>query len=96
MRLHKQPEFARGRRRFRGQHDAARFPIETIDDRDLSAIGDFKREQLAQFRPERRPTVWFTWVDKQLGRFVDNDIILRLIDYGEIATGLRFRVARAG
>ena len=96
VRLHRQPELACRSGRFRDQHDAARFPIETIDDRNLSAICDFERKQLAQFRPERPSTVWLAWVDQQLSRFIDNDIIVRLINYCEIATGLRLGVARLG
>ena len=96
MRLHKQPEFARGRRRFRHQHDAACFAIEAINDRDLAGVCDFECEQLAQFRPERHATVWLRRMYEQLRRLVDNEIILRLIDYCEIATRPRLGVTRAG
>src|SRR3954463_817860 len=44
--LHQQSETASRRGIFRDQDEATRFAIETVDDRDLSAVGDFISEKL--------------------------------------------------
>src|SRR5205085_5818952 len=49
--LHEQSESSRGGRSFRDQYQTARLAIEAIDDRDLAAIRNFEREQLAQLLP---------------------------------------------
>ncbi len=83
----------RRRRSFGDEHESARFAIQTIDDRNLSAVGDFKREQLAQFFPQGRPAIGLGWMREQKWRLVHDDVIVALVDNLEIARGLHVDLA---
>lgn len=80
MSLHQEPEIARGRRGFCDQHQSAGFPVEPIYNRNLSAAGDLECEQIAQLFPESRRTARLCRVNKKKRRFVDDDVVISLID----------------
>ena len=78
--LHEQSEPARGHRCFRHKNQAARLAIKAVYNRNLTAIRNFKRQQLAKFVPKRRLNVWFGRMRKKKWRFIDDKIVIRFID----------------
>src|SRR5207237_5694778 len=76
--LHHQTKTAGRAGVFRHQDQAARFPVESIDDRNLSTIRDLEGEQMLQFAPECPRSSWFAWVDKQERRLLHHDEIFSL------------------
>ena len=92
--LHEQSEPARGRRCLRHKNQAARLAIKAVYNRNLTAIRNFKRQQLAQFIPKCRLSVWFGRVGEKKRRFIDDKIVVRFIDNGEVGWRTRPGVAQ--
>ena len=82
--LHEQSEPARRRRCFRHKNQSARLAIKAVYNRNLTAIRNFKRQQLAQFVPKCRLSVWFGRMRKKKWRFIDDDVIVGFIDDFEL------------
>jgi hypothetical protein len=78
--LHQEPKIARSRRGFCNQHESAGFSVESVHNRNLSAAGDFEREQIAQLFPESRRAAWLCRVNQKKRRLIDDDIVIGLID----------------
>ena len=78
--LHEQTKLARGCGGLGDKHDAARFPIQSIHDRDLPAVGDFEGEQMSQFAPERARAVGFARMNEKQRRFIDHDVVVGFVD----------------
>jgi hypothetical protein len=80
MPLHQQAESACFGRSFRHQHQAARFPIEAIHDRNLAAGGNLECEQFTQFAPKIWRAVWLCGVNKKKWRLIDDSVVVGFID----------------
>ena len=78
--LHEQTETARGHLCLGHQNEAAGFAIEPVNDRNLSAIGNFKCEHFAQSLPKCRGSIRLLRVCQQQRRLIDHNVIGRLID----------------
>lgn len=81
--FHRAAEPARARQIFRDQDESARFAIEPVHDRNLAAVHEFEREQLAQRRPERRRAVRFGRVNEKERRLVDHEVVIGFRDEAE-------------
>jgi hypothetical protein len=73
-----------------------RFAVETIDDRNLSTVRDLEREQMFQFAPESARAIWFSGVNEQEGRLVDDEEISTLRDDRKIVRVICARCVRGG
>jgi len=62
------------------QDESGSFAIKTVDQRDLTAIREFEREQLDQFIPQRPAMPWLAWVGKHPGWLIDNQPALRFVN----------------
>jgi hypothetical protein len=78
--LHQQTETPCGLRRFRDQHESARFAVQPIHNRNLSAASDLECEQLAHLFPERRALVRLGRMGQQTGRFIDHNVVVGFVD----------------
>ena len=68
---------------FAGQDPASvalRAQTGSIHDRYLAAVGNFEREQLAQFLPKRRALIGFCRMRQEERRLIDDDEIVGLVD----------------
>lgn len=81
--LHGETELAGGAGVFGDEHSAAGLAVESIDDGNLAAIGDFVGEKAAQAVPEGFHAAGGAGVDFEWGGFVHNDVVFRLIEDGE-------------
>ena len=68
----------------RHEDEPARFPVESIHDRNLSTIRDLEREQLFQFAPECAGSSRFGRMNKEEGRLFDDNEVVVLRDYREV------------
>jgi len=82
--LHEQPKFSGRGRSFGHEHKPARFPVETVDDGDLAAVGYFEGEQLAQFIPQGGLAIRPGRMDEEERRLVYDDVVLCLVNNREI------------
>ena len=82
--LHRESEAARRRGIFGDKDEAARLAIEPVDDRNLAAVDQLESEKLAQRGPKRRRAVRFARMNEEERRFIDYEVILRLVDDPEI------------
>jgi Bacterial regulatory proteins, lacI family len=73
-------ELARCGRILRDQDESAGFPIKPIDQRDLATIPNFKRQQFAQFRPERLRAARFRRMNQKMSWFIENQKIVLFMD----------------
>ena len=87
--LHHQAEVAGGARVLRHEHKAARFAIEPVHDRDLSAIRDFEGEEILQFAPKCAHRARLGGMDQQEWRLVDYEKIFPLRDDRDVVCGVR-------
>ena len=74
--LHQQTKTSRRGPVLRDQDESARFPIEPVHDRNLSAVRDFEGEQVFQFAPERGRIRRFRGMNEQKWRLVDDDEVV--------------------
>ena len=84
MLLHEQSVAAGSRGGFRDKNQAARFPVESVYDRNLTTAGNFECQQLAQFLPQRSRVIWLGRMNEKKRRLLDDDVVIRLIDDLEI------------
>lgn len=78
LRLHHQTKTAGRAGALRHEHQPARFPVEPIDDRNLSTIRDLEGEQMSQFAPECARSSRFARMNEQERRLLHHDEILAL------------------
>ena len=81
--LHEQSKTSRGGRRFRDENESTGFAIQPVHNRNLAAVRNFEREELAQLLPKSDPLIRFSRMNEQEGRFVDDDKIVGLINHFE-------------
>ncbi len=70
---HHQAQFSSGLARFRDKSQTARFAIEPVYKRYLSAIDDLIRQKSLQFIPERFRSSGAGWVHEKICRFVNHE-----------------------
>ena len=85
--LHHQSQNAAPPAVLRHEHEPARFPVEPIDDRNLSAIRDLEREQMFQFAPECARSSRLGGMNEQKWRLLDDEEIIALRDDREVELG---------
>lgn len=86
--LHQQPEPPGCLRILSHKHEPARFPVEPVDDGNLTAIRYLKSEQLLQLAPECPRSIRFGGMDEEKRRLLDDEEIVALRDDREVARGV--------
>lgn len=94
--LHQQAKTPRRSPALRYEDQPTRFAIESIDDRNLSAIRDLECEQVFQFAPEGARAVRFGGMNQQEGRLFDDNEIIGLRDDREIMCVICVGCVRGG
>jgi hypothetical protein len=94
--LHQQAKTPRRGRVLRHEYQPACFPVESIDDRNLSAIRDLEGEQMFQFAPECARSGWFGGMNEQEWWLLDDDEIIALGDDREVVRVICASCVRGG
>jgi hypothetical protein len=94
--LHQQTKTPRRSCVLRHEDQPARFAVESIDDRNLSAIRDLECEQVFQFAPEGARAVRFGGMNEQEGRLFDDEEIIALRDDREVVRVICAGCVRGG
>jgi hypothetical protein len=84
MPLHQYSETPRRSWSLGYQNQAAGLAVEPIHNRNLTAAGNFERQQLAQFLPQGARAVRLGRMNQQERRFIDDDVIVGFVDDFEL------------
>ena len=89
--LHQDMELASGIVMFGDERQAAGFAVESVDQGDLSAAGQFKGEHFAQRVPEGESARGFARVRFKERRFIDDQPVIGFVNESDVAANMGLR-----